>query len=206
MCGPLRMLPVSRIALARYAILPQRPFWVGSVPSITSASKPTPQATVKSRRLPPTVIRPTSMRRRRPVSAVRTASSARVRELQVPGQEVAGARRHDPERDPAAGERGRDLEDHAVAADADHQLGAALDRSGRFPAHLALSPDDLVVHAEAIGFEESPNLVDRHRRPGGPSERGRSRRHATVAGQPCSASVRAVKAALILRCRGAGSR
>ena len=38
----------------------------------------------------------------------------------------------------------------------DDQVGAGLDAPGGLPAHLALSPDDLGLDVEALGFEQAP--------------------------------------------------
>ena len=52
------------------------------------------------------------------------------RDVEVAGQQVAGAGRDDPDRDAGAGELGADLADGAVAAADQHQVGAG-DRGGR---------------------------------------------------------------------------
>ena len=145
-CGCCR---VSRIALARYANLPQRPFCSLSVRSITSASKPTPQATVKSRRLPPTVDppdidapRPSGQRRLDRVLAgsVRDARGCRPAGCRCPVGTIAERRSRCP------GQRRRDLQDRAVATDCTTTSSQpSLTARGGLPAHFALSPDDLVV-------------------------------------------------------------
>ena len=123
---------------------PRRVFSIGSVPSMITASIPMPAITAKWSAGPPSTL---SATRSIALSSPSKATSQRGRLVQrdadVAGQQVAGPRRDQAERDAAAGQPGADHPDGAVAARAQdqvHALGVRPARSSPVPGRRCWSP------------------------------------------------------------------
>ena len=97
---------------------------------MTSASKPTPQATANIVRLPPDREPPEVDPAAAAVHEHRHGVVHALGDVEVARQEVARPHRDDPERDLRAGEGLHDLEHRAVTPDGDHHVHAALHGAG----------------------------------------------------------------------------